>query len=272
MSRRHVNRIGARPSYSRQSSTYSRRPQLPQIPWLARRFWVWMAAGATAALLILVIIARATTISNITVQGQKTLTKDQVTTLAKEGLKRQWLGRNLLLVNTAGLGSYMKENEPAIKTVTIERAFPRTLKASIIERQPSLNWKTAGDIFLLDADGTVISPTAGEYAKLPIVTDTNNLPVKAGDRVVPTSFVSFCLEIVGLLPSLGYQVSGLSIPASTSEVYVQTSNKLTLKFDTTRSAGEEIADLKQVQAELRKSRKNPTQYIDLRIPHKAYYK
>ncbi|HUC20505.1 MAG TPA: FtsQ-type POTRA domain-containing protein [Candidatus Polarisedimenticolaceae bacterium] len=271
MNRRHVNRANARPSYSRQSSSSSR-PQLPQLPRVARRFWIRLGIAGTGILLVLVLIARSTTLSAISVHGEAGIAEDRLTTLVKEGLQRQWLGRSLLLVNTSGLGDYLLEREPAIKSVRVSRKLPRTLVVTIIERQPSLNWKTAGNSYLLDANGTIIGPTAGEYAKLPTITDSNNLPVGAGDRVVPTAFVGFCRELVGLLPGVGYQVSGMSVPASTSEVYVQTTNNITLKFDTTRPAGEEVADLKQVQLELKRAKKQPTQYIDLRIQHKAYYK
>ncbi len=272
MSRRHVNRMGSRPSYSRQSSSYSRRPQLPQLPWLARKFWIRLAAAGTITLLLLVLIARATTIATINVEGYQAIAKPQLEKLVHDGLQRQWLGRNLLLMDSSGLASYLAEHEAAIKSVEVTRKLPRTLMVSITERQPSLNWKTAGAVFLLDANGTIIGPTSGVYANLPTITDSNNLPAKTGDRVVTTSFVAFCRELVGLLPGTGFPVNSLSIPASTSEVYVQTSNNLTLKFDTTRPAGEEIADLRQVQQELRRTKKQPTQYIDLRIPHKAYYK
>ena len=274
MSRRRVNRTGARPSYrpsySRQQSR--RRRPVPNFSQVASGFWIRLAVVSTLILLALVLIARGTAVSTVKVEGNHLLPTSSLVELGQKGLKDQWFGRNVLLINTSGLGDYLLGHELGLKEVKVKRQLPHALVIKVTERQPSLNWKTNGVLYLLDADGTIIGPTGGSYAKLPIINDSNNLPVKTGDRVVPTAFVRFCQDLTSLLPGAGQTISGFTIPASTSEVYVQTAKGITIKFDTTRPVGEEVDDLRQVLAELTKSKKSPAEYIDLRIEHKAYYK
>ncbi|HUC87348.1 MAG TPA: FtsQ-type POTRA domain-containing protein [Candidatus Saccharimonadales bacterium] len=243
------------------------RPSLPVI----KVAWLRLALLVIAALVVLIGGGRLTSLHHLQIKGTHTLTQARVTQLVNANLRKQWFGHNVLLVNTGSLASYLEQSDLSIKQATIQRKLPHTLVVTIQERQPALNWKTEGIVYLLDSNATVIGPTIGSYAKLPTVTDSSNLPVKVGNRVAPTQFVSFCVSLVALLPSTGYAIQQMTVPVSTSEVYVTTTSGLTLKFDTTRSAAGEVTDLKAVQAELQAAGKTPTQYIDLRIPNKAYY-
>lgn len=275
---RHVRRRNARPTYTRrpivrQRSSRSRswrpswRPAMPVIT-IA---WLRLVLLGLLALIILIGGARLTALKQVRVSGTHTLTTAHVTQLADAGLRHQWFGHNVLLVDTGALATYLEQSDLGIKQATVKRQLPHRLLITIQERQPTLNWKTGGNTYLLDANATVIGPTGGAYAKLPTVTDSTNLPVKVGDRVAPTQFVAFCVSLAALLPSTGYNIAQMTVPASTSEIEVTTTSGLTLKFDTTRPAGDEVADLTAVQAELKAAGKTPTQYIDLRIAHKAYY-
>lgn len=270
---RQVRRSSVRPSYARGQSPKRRRPKL-SLPALriTSTAWLRLLFMAVAVFMVIFFLGKITALTAIRVTGTHTLSSEHVNALARTGLNQQWFGHNLLLVNGSALASYLQQADPSIKQATIHRTFFHRLSITVSERQPTLNWKTAGGVYLLDADATVIGPTMGDYAKLPVVTDSSNLPVKTGQRVAPTSFVTFCSQLVAQLPAAGYQIGEMTVPTSTSEVYVRTTSNLLLKFDTTRLAGGEINDLKAVQSELAKAKKTPTQYIDLRIEHKAYYK
>ncbi len=166
----------------------------------------------------------------------------------------------------------MIEAEPGLKEVKIERQGFNSINLIIAERQPSLNWKAGGVIYLLDIDGTVIGESKGPYVKLPTVTDSTNLPVESGKRVAPSSFVSFCAEMYKRLPEAGVKPVDMIVPETTTEVNFKTDKGYLIKMDTTRTVEGELNDLKAVQSELAKAKKVPTEYIDLRIENKAYYK
>jgi cell division septal protein FtsQ len=264
--RRQVRRSGLRPTYSRRQAT-RRTISLP----MPRISWLRVIAPLVGVVIVLILIANLTALTTIRVKGERQLTVQHITSLTQSSLHQQWFGHNLILVNTGAVEANLLKVEPAIRQVSVSRHWFHSLVVTIQERQPTLNWKTSGTSYLLDANAIVIAPTIPAYAQLPTVTDSSNLPVKIGEQVAPSSFASFCSSLAQLLPTIGYPVTAMTVPATTSEVYVQTKGGLLLKFDTTRPAGEEVNDLKQVTAQLAAANQTATQYIDLRIEHKAYY-
>lgn len=268
---RRVRRSEVRPTYARRSrGPSSPRPKL-QLP-VIEIAWIRLAAYALVAIALIVGIGKLTAIKNVQVAGTKSIDPAHIVRLSQSDLSRQWFGGSLLLVNTSALANSLEQAEPAVKQAQVQRHWFHTVTVKVTERQPSLNWKTGSTVYLLDADATVIGPTQGPYQKLPTVTDSSNLPVKVGDRVAPTTFIAFCRDLASQLPAAGYDIADMTVPTTTSEVNVRTTKGIVLKFDTTRPTGDEVADLQAVQSELTKAKKAPTQYIDLRIEHKAYYK
>ena len=269
---RQVRRSSTRPTYARRRPSAPKRPrqklQLPAI----KVTWVRLAAIIILVVLLFIGIGTLTSLKRITVRHNNALTTDHITNVARTALDKQWFGGNVILVNTSALAHSLEQADPGIKKASVHRSLFHGITIDITERQPTLNWKSGGTTYLLDADATAIGPTKGAYTTLPTVTDSSNLPVKTGDRVAPTSFVSFAADIAKLLPAAGYVITDMTVPTTTSELNVRTSTGLVIKFDTTRPPGEQIADLQAVQKELAKAKKTPTEYIDLRIEHKAYYK
>ncbi len=269
---RQVRRAGVRPGY------YGRRPLPPQRPRIdlsrlqVSGQWIKRAVIATVVLLMLLLAAQSTKLGKLTVTGTKGLDPAHIERVAREGLQRQWFGRNALMVNTGALEGYLESSEPGIKQADVRHDGLTGIAIKLAEHQPSLNWKTNNLTYLLDSDGTVIGQSRGEYTMLPVVTDSSNLPVKTGDRVAPAVFVQFCTEIARQLPGRGIKVGEMVVPETTSEVHVRTDKGFVLKFDTTRPAANELADLKAVQTELARTGKTAKEYIDLRIERKAYYK
>lgn len=186
-------------------------------------------------------------------------------------IKKNFMWGNWLFLTGKKLSDAMRGGDSAVKTVIVKRQWPNKVLITVSLRRPTLNWQTGERKYQLDSDGTIIGPANND--KLPTITDTSNLPVRAGDRVVPSRFVTFCQDILlQLKPQTGLNVASLRIPDTTSELYVQTDRNYFIKFDTTRPAGDELADLKLVLSQLGKLGKSPNEYIDLRVAGKAYYK
>lgn len=279
MNPRQVNRQGSRPTFDRPQRRASRsaggkgsrwRPSLPS--WRPR-----LSSWRQLALIVLILASIVgffylTQLNTIKVTGNKALSVAKITEYTKAGLSRQIFGGSLPLINTGALEKYLEETDPAIKSAQVSRAWPSTLLVVITERQPSLNWKSGGESYVLDIDGTVIGPTPAAYASLPTVIDNTNLPVKEGSRVAGDQFISFTGAILGKLKAAGITATSLSVPETTTELYVRTSQGYTIKFDTTRTADSQFTDLQLVQKQLQALKKTPAEYIDLRIEHKAYYR
>lgn len=234
---------------------------------------LWRAAAvAVAALIVVVGFLSLTAVKTITVKGQRALETEHVTKLAQESLNKQWFGGSLPFVNTGAVKDALLDGDAAIKTAKVSRRLPGTVQIEITERAPSLNWKSGAERYVIDSDGTAIGPTPPAYEGLPMVQDNSALPVKAGERVVPTSFVSFTTDIIAQLKGAGIGVKAMAVPQTTTELYVTTDKKYVLKFDTTRPAADQFGDLQKVLAQLNTLKKTPQEYIDLRVENKAYYR
>jgi cell division septal protein FtsQ len=264
---RQVRRIG-RPVYVR-SSGQSPKPKRGNSTISAVRPLL-----ISFGLFILIVfgLSRVFALEQIKVNQTKHLSEQDLRQGARDILRKQWFGGSLLLINSQSLRDDLLAANAGLKDVTIKRQLPHTLVITIKERQPSLNWKSGNETYVLDSEGTVIGISRGEAEKLPTVIDTTNLPVKEGSRVAPAQFVSFCNDIKGKLTGMKFQITEMRVPESTSELHVKVSRGYVIKLDTTRPPGEAVADLQSITAYLQQNKKVPVEYIDLRIPHKAYYK
>lgn len=289
---RHVRRAGTRPRYTRSSSSGRPpvRPSRPSrssgqgiglpklsLPNLAlpaiQMSWLLWVVIVVALIALLVVLGNFTRIQKIQVEGNKNLNSVHIQQMVEEGMKGQWFGDNIVLVQTGSIGDYLQKHEPAIKSATISRGDNHTLKVVIQERQPTLNWRSGNSLYLLDSDGTVIGPSQGAYEKsLPTIIDGSSLPVEEGKRVAPAGFITFASQVATQLPGVGVEVAAMTVPETTSELMVKTNKGYTIKLDTTRSIAGEVSDLQAVLKELERAKKTPKEYIDLRIENKAYYK
>ena len=182
-----------------------------------------------------------------------------------------WSLGNTLTFSNSSFSIKLLAADATIKTVKTTRVWPSTLRVTVTQKQPTLGWTTGGDGYLLDADGTVIGSLSAA-SKLPVVDDDSNLPVKTGDVAVSPRFVNFVTGLADQIPNTGLTPSKYEIKDTTFDLYVTTNHGYQLIFDTSRAVGDEVGDLKAVQANLKQTGKTPTQYIDLRIAGRAYYK
>jgi cell division septal protein FtsQ len=264
---RHVRRSGVRP-------VYGRRP-LPSRSWSLPKVssrWLKVAGVAVLVLLLFSWLASVTQIKKVQVTGNSAISTSELQKAVHAALRQQLFGKSTLTFNAGAVGGYLEQSDLGIKEANVSRSLPGTIKIKVVERIPSLIWQSGGGKYLLDSDGTIIGPVSAKYQALPVVEDSTGLPVKVGGRAVPSQFVSFSREFIRRLPETGLAASQVTVPVTTSEIYISTNKGFGLKIDTTRPPGDEIADLKLVLGELAKSHQSPSQYIDLRVEHKAYYK
>lgn len=259
---------------SSNSRREQRRPSRPQVA-IQKRL-PRIKTGNTAKLIaligviVLVIWALGSTlISNVKITGTTNLSNKEVERLVRSNISRNPWYASYFTSGGLKLNRTLPEQEPRIKTATVAKTFPSTLTIAIVEREPGVVWVSAGQNWEVDIEGVIIG-AAGSKKPMATVIDTANIPVKPGDRVAPGRFVRFTQDIADGLPSqTGLKIENFQVPESTSEVYVKTDKGYSIKFDTTRSALEQLKDLSTVIKNL--NGKVPSQYIDLRVAGRAYY-
>jgi cell division septal protein FtsQ len=230
-------------------------------------------AGRLVALVVagvaLIWFIGITLISTVNVTGTTNLSQKDVERLVRSSISRNPWYAHYFTVGGLKLNQTLPEQEPRIKTATLQKTFPSTITVVVVEREPGVVWVSAGQNWEVDIEGIIIG-AAGSKKPMATVIDTANIPVKPGDRVAPGRFVVFVQDIAAnLSKKTGLSIENFQVPESTSEVYVKTNKGYSIKFDTTRSAADQIADLALVIKNL--NGKVPAQYIDLRVAGRAYY-
>lgn len=136
-------------------------------------------------------------------------------------------------------------------------------------RRPALLWKTGETVFSLDERGYILRAVASpDNIDTPVIHDASNLPTEEGDRVVPRDFVEF----VGRVVDSELPITRLRIIDTTSELYADLVTGYYIRFDTNASAQTQLENVSSVQQTAEKQGDTINQYIDVRLPYKAYYR
>jgi cell division septal protein FtsQ len=256
----------------RQRVTYNRRPgrapkqgrHLPKPGALKPLAW------GIGGIIFVVLVWNIFTVKQIDVSGNQAVSAESVRSALDASFGRHPFSRNLISLGLAPLETDLLQDQ-RLRTVTIERQWPTTLHVTVAERSLSVLWQSGSQTYLVDAEGVAVQQASGTE-HLPTVTDSTGLPVTVGNKVAPATFIRFVTDVsVMLTPKTKLVAASISIPDTTSELYLKTTAGYIIKFDTTSGVEEQLNALSTVLNTLAKTKKVPTQYIDLRIPNKAYY-
>jgi cell division septal protein FtsQ len=220
---------------------------------------------------VLFALWRVFAISQIEIKGNNAIHTAELGKVVEQSFKQHAFSKNLLTLSLAPLENDLLSDQ-RIGGVELIRLWPNRLEIRITERQLRLGWKSGEKLYWVDSKGVAIAEVASGGLRLPIVTDSTGLPVRVGGRVAPQSFVVFASRVAEELKSrTGLEIGDMSIPDTTSELDVKTKAGYVIKFDTGARVEDQLASLRTVLATLSRLQKKPIQYIDLRVPGKAYY-
>jgi cell division protein FtsQ len=150
----------------------------------------WFASGRILSLLLLFaslggLLDMATaprfTVQNIRVEGAQALSEQAVADMAAAR------GQSIWLVDTHQISDRLKAN------AYIERAeayvmLPDQLTIAVAERRPELRWRSGGTLYLLDADGRVLSADmSAPVTNTLVIEDRTNRQIKPNDTVDPAA-------------------------------------------------------------------------------------
>lgn len=259
---RHITHPGMTPSY-----------EAPTRPLRLRRYIrPTLLVVGLVALVYLIFGSHLFNVHTIKSNGNKTLTNDELNRQTRILLKSSLLGNNWLFTNTKAIAAQLKSQNYQLGTVVIRKRLPTDLLIQVEERQPSLTWKSADKTYILSEEGKAFTILQKSDPQLPLIIDRTNLPVEMGDQVVPKTFVKFAVEIFNGLKRQAIAIEEASVTESTSELYIKTKNGYTIKFDTERTATDQLNDLDILLNSLKKQKKQVSEHIDLRISGRVFYK
>jgi cell division septal protein FtsQ len=207
-------------------------------------------------------------VRSIAVRGNQQLTTEELKKQTQAILSASFLGSNSLFVNPDEIGKRLKTNNYQLENVQVERRLLGGILVTVSEQRATLQWRSGSSVFVLSGNGKAYAQLDNLDKGLPVVEDSTNLPVRIGQKVVPSSFVAFVQKVDPQLASLGLQSTNKSVAETTTELYVKTNKGYVIKLDTTRSLESQISDLRAVLAK----KISPSEYVDLRIAGRVFYK
>lgn len=181
------------------------------------------------------------------------------------------LNRNKLTVDTNGIALKMQAMHPELESVTVI--------TPLVGVRPGLYIHVSESVFTLKQDTSSYVLSAAGYvtgrgapSSLPVVVDETGEDVRVTKQLLPSSHVTFMKTIWYQLTKQGIAVDRLVLPkAKAFEVDVRLKDKpYYLKFNVTEDASRQSGAAVAVIQKLGET--NPKEYIDLRVPGKAYYK
>jgi hypothetical protein len=181
------------------------------------------------------------------------------------------------LINTDKVADEIESKFPELNGVSL--IIPLWGHTPTLEIRPSesiLLLSNPHGQFVISQQGNAVlkltSNLSGQFS-LPVVSDDTGFNVIIGKQALSTTSITFIKTIIDQFQAKGTAIQAMTLSTTPYELDVQVRGepyyiKFNLLADPLYSAGTYFSTIKLFTA----SNPGPTQYIDIRIPGRAYYK
>ncbi len=176
---------------------------------LRRLRWkrVGWALVLMAAIAGVVLLYRSPLLRVQDVQVTGTVNMDAAAVAGLAGLE----GQSLLRVDLDKAQSRI-QSQPLVKSVTVTKHWPQTVRIEVTERTPWGFWRTGDKDYPVDMDGYVL-PDVPMPEGSPVILAQTSQPLQPGDRVDPAA-LALAQSMMGRVPeALGLQVRSVESTA-----------------------------------------------------------
>lgn len=215
----------------------------------------------------------------VTVVDAREETANEVKKIINEEIASSTLGKNIFFVQADTIEELIQGRLAKVRTVHVVRKLPGTIKAIVQEKTPVLLLLSGGKYFFLDEQGVAYEMARLDTLPGIVLTTVKNddeaAKVTIGAAAVDASLISFLQVADEKLPQLvGAQIGEVHVPSlAAREVKIILNNNWTVLFDVTRPAEGQIEVIRKlIQETVSPEEVAAMQHIDVRIPHRIYYK
>lgn len=264
------------------------KPDIPQQPGTGlAHLWLQRLGVLVLSAAILVSVANALSLSADVKVVPLNVTSDRLlmrpTTVYKAAADQQLSGsiwsRNKITVNTNGLSQALLAQFPELNSVSV--TVPLLAHRPVVyiaTAEPVLILVTGNGSFVVDATGKALvggtSPASLNEPNLPLLNDQSGLHIQTTHQALPAANVGFIRVVLAQLAAKQLAVSDMTLPPAASEVDVHLKDqpyfvKFNLENDQPR---EQVGTFLATVTQLHRQNITPSQYVDVRVPGRAYYK
>lgn len=184
--------------------------------------------------------------------------------------------RNRTTLNTTQLAEYLQANDaPEVERVSVN-ARPSGVGVSTIMltmRKPVVSWQTGSSQLYVDSSGAAF---ARNYYAAPSVQVVDQTGIQAVNNQVLASdrFLGFIGRSIGRLETQGFTVTKVVLPTNTTRQLLVSIDGLSysIKFSVDRPAGVQAEDAARAIRFVQSHAIQVSEYMDVRVSGKAYYK
>ncbi len=193
-------------------------------------------------------------------------------------LSESILNRSKLLIDTDKITSDIKQKYPELGDVAL--ILPLVSRRPILHispEKPALILSSQAGSLVVAQNGRAILGTdeapSSVKNNIPVVQDDSGLEAEPGSYVLAEDSVEFITEIYAQLSRAKMTPKSFIMPPTAGELHVRIDKqtyyiKFDLKGDGRKQAGTYLA----VQGHLKSNGISPAQYVDVRVPGRAFYK
>lgn len=208
-------------------------------------------------------------VSGVTFSDTKYVSRDELSRVVEDS--DGVLNNNIITFGFFNFRSRLGD-VTGVKSFKIIRQFPDKIRIDIVEKSPIFVWQILDHKYLVDEGGYAWANYEEKYSSLPVITDTKNVPVTVGMKIVPTAFVTFVRDLYGNFEgTTGTKIAKAEVLDIVSDLKITSAANWYVYFDTSRTAKNELTSLVRVLEEVR-NKKRGLEYVDLRIDSRIFYK
>lgn len=185
-------------------------------------------------------------------------------------------------LNQQAIANSLKARFPELSDVVVKLSlYARTPEIKLTVAPPSFILTGAAGTYgeqikyVVAANGKAVD-LAEKFPKissLPVITDQSSLPVKPGEVVLGKETSQFILAILAQCQKTNVPVASFNLPKGSPEIDLRTTDRnYYVKFNSDGDALVQTGQFLAARAQFDRSGEGPSQYLDVRIESRIYYK
>jgi hypothetical protein len=192
---------------------------------------------------------------------------------------KSFTNHNKLTLNTDNIVNKLEQEFPELANVTVQ--FQLLGDSPNIYLQPAipamLMANGSGKEFIISATGIAVAPASKlsniATFHLLLLTDQSGLTIRLGGAALSSTDIVFIQTVKEQFTAHNLTISSLTLPSASSELDVRINGtSYFIKFNLGTDANQQIGSFLAVRKYLTSNNITPSQYIDVRVLGRAFYK
>jgi cell division septal protein FtsQ len=195
---------------------------------------------------------------------------------AIENQLRQLNNRNKITFNENAIVSKLQKQFPEIANIQVELpVFSQQPTFRLAVGEPKFLINSHGTSFVINANGTAAATIAQlpKLKNLASIDDQSGFNIQTGGQVLSTASVSFIDSLLAECKRANIPIASLALPSQPQEIYLHTKDQpYFVKFYLGGDAVSQTGQFLAARQHFLETKQPPSQYLDVRISGKVFYK